>query len=567
VLARRREHGFEHARIARAGAQDGAERLARIVAGHAADGTIARFFSSEGGLLWRIWIFLCGLPVGAAAALAIARTPSAAGIAIGALAAGAALVAIASLLARDDDEPDRGLHLANAASAGFAGLAAAAAVAFDWAPQRWFWVAAAIALLVAFLWAGLRAPGPAGGPARWALRALLAASIGFIVVLGIAAASAGLLARTPEPNARLSAALYAVDAGVVTRPFPVCAAAPKAVGAPLADGAHPALTPDGRFLYFDARVDAEGGRRQIQRLDRASGRVQCVTCGEDGNNQRPSVSASGVSLVFETDRHASRLHPDDTEIYLAAVTPPDRDAEAGRRLTFSTTPDERPIFGPGPTMLTWSRREGGRYRVVAAAIRSGHGGILLGSIGTLADGGAQWIAPIAWGADARSLVVARGNPFAAQSGALIDPTTGETRALGDDLAPAASLDGDGGWIALAATRSRHTAGVLPRWLGFALAPWAHAVDRRAPLRDETALRLGPAADPASAQTLALDPAVAAWGEPTGLAYAPDASALVLGQRDAGGAERLLWIDLDCTQTATAPREIPAPRRGMGMGGM
>ena len=62
-------------------------------------------------------------------------------------------------------------------------------------------------------------------------------------------------------------------------------------------------------------------------------------------------------------------------------------ADPSRRLSFLRGPDSHPIFGPGPQMVTWSHRESGRYQVVAAGIRSGHGGILLGNLGVLADGG------------------------------------------------------------------------------------------------------------------------------------------------------------------------------------
>jgi hypothetical protein len=513
-------------------------------------------------LLWRVWAFACGLPIGVVSALAGLHAPSLVLVVAAALAGGVVMLALTELLARGDDEPDRGRHLAAAASAGWCGLGALPAVAFDWAPGRWAWALATAVVLAAWLYAGRRAPGPAGGPLAWLLRALAAVALGAVAATAIAAACAALFARTPEPNARLSSALYAIDAGVVTRPLPVCSPTPRAVDAVLAAGSHPSLTPDGRFVYFDAPSAADAGRRQVHRVERATGESQCVTCGEPGNNQRASVSSSGVSLVFETDRHASWLHPDDTEIYLAAVAPGAK-PDPGRRLSFSTTPDERPVFGPGPMMVTWSRREDGRYKVVAAAIRSGHGGILLGSIGTLADGGSQWIAPLAWGPDGRSLAVARGNPFAALAGSVLDPTTGESRALGDDLAPAASHDGDGAWIAFAATRSRHTAGVLPRALGFALGAWAHARDRREPLRDETLVKLGPVAQPEQAQPLELSAEIAAWGEPTGLAYAGDASGVALGQRRADGSERILWIDLDCTQTAVAPRAAPPRPRTAG----
>jgi hypothetical protein len=213
-------------------------------------------------------------------------------------------------------------------------------------------------------------------------------------------------------------------------------------------------------------------------------------------------------------------------------------------------------------MITWSRRDEGRYRIGAASIRSGHGGILLGGVGVLAEGGAAWIAPIAWSADARSLVFVRGNPFASLEGAVLDVATGEERALGEGVGLGAGANGDGAWLAWATTRSRHPAGVLPRALGFALAPFAQAAALHEPLRDETGVRVGAIAAPADAPPLALPEEIAKWGEPTGLAFTADASAIVLGQRralDGAVEERLLEIELACTQLATAPRAIPAAR--------
>jgi hypothetical protein len=514
-------------------------------------------------LLWRLWAFLSGLPLGALVALVAAARPGPMALAAAALASGGAFVAAVSLIARRDGEPDRGRHLAAAASVGWCALPAGFAAFFDWAPGGPAWAASAGVATAVALFAGSRAPGPAGGALRWALRALAASAGGFAIAVAVASAWAALAARDPEPSARFTSVLHSIDATVVTRPLPACDGAPRAVQVLAERGAHPVLAPDDRSVFFDAASQADGGRRQIHRLDREGGELVCLTCGEPGNNVRPSVSTSGVSMVYETDRHATWRHPDDSEFYLAAVKPRGAKGDPGRRLSFSPGPDSRPVFGPGPQMVTWSRREHGRYRVVAASIRSGHGGILLGTQGLLADGGAEWIAPVAWSADGRTLVVARGNPFAALSGALLDPTTGQAQPLGDDLAPAAGANGDGAWLAFATTRSSHAAGALPRLLGFALGPWAAARDRFAPLRHETGVRAGPTASPADAQPLALGDALSRWGEPTGLALASDASGIVLGQRRRDGAEvqeRLLWVELDCARLATPPRAVEgAPR--------
>ncbi|RIK92658.1 MAG: hypothetical protein DCC71_24390, partial [Proteobacteria bacterium] len=382
-----------------------------------------------------------------------------------------------------------------------------------------------------------------------------------VAALGLGAAAAALAARTPEPSVRLASVLYTIDAGVVTRPLPVCDAAPRSVTVLREGGAHPALTPDDRFVYFDAPSPADGGRRQIHRLERSSGEQRCITCGQPGYNVRPSVNAAGIAMVFESDRDASWRRPDETELYLAGIATRTDAPDPGRRLSFSPGPDAHPVFGPGPQMVTWSRRTAGRYQVVAATIRSGHGGILLGKTGVLAEGGAQWIAPVAWSADARRLLVARGNPFAALRAVLRDPVEGESEPIAEEAALAGATNGDGAWLALATARSRHAAGVAPRVLGFALAPWAHATALREPLRQHTGLRVGPIASPAEAAQLALPDDVADWGEPAGLAFASDASGIALAQRRAGAEpnERLLWIELACSQLATAPREPVAAR--------
>jgi hypothetical protein len=247
-------------------------------------------------------------------------------------------------------------------------------------------------------------------------------------------------------------------------------------------------------------------------------------------------------------------------LYLAAASRRAR-ADSGRRITFAAGPDESPVFGPGPMMVTWSRREQGRYYVVAAAIRSGHGGLLLGRSGVLASGGAQWIAPVAWSPDARTLLVARGNPYAALAIERIDPTGFARELLGTDAAPAGSFDGDGGWLAFATARPLHWVGVLPRALGFALGPIANAQRAHAALRRESGIRSGASAQAAETMALALPPDFVAWGEPTGVALEPDGSGFVIGQRrdDADGVrDRLVAVQLACTQTATAPRAIAKP---------
>lgn len=508
-------------------------------------------------MLWRLWAFVSGLPMGVA--LALDFLPAATPMKIGgaALAGGVLLVAITEWLVRRDAEPDRGHHLAAAASLGWLGAIAAAATWLEWPGS--LWSLASVVALGLGLFAGARAAGPTRGPAGWMLRAALALGLGALVAMAVAVGIAMASSRATDPGGRFASVLHSVDAGVVPRALPICDPTPRSVTLLHAAGAHPVLTPDDRFVYFDAAVANDAGRRQIHRLERASGAVVCVTCGEPGNNQRPSINSAGVSMLFESDRHATWRHPDEAELYLAGVGTHGAKPDPGRRLGFTPGPDTHPIFGPGPQMVTWSQRENGRYRVVSATIRSGHGGILLGTIGVLVDGGAQWVAPVAWGADGRTLVVVRGNPFAVLEGTAHDLVERATRPLGDEIAPAAALDGDGAWLAFATARNRHAAGALPDWLGFALAPWARVSELRTPLRDTTAIHTGVSEIPAEAAMLLLPDEVTRWGEPTGLAMQGDASALVLAQRRAGAGgleERLLQIELACAQTAAPPHEQP-----------
>jgi hypothetical protein len=511
-------------------------------------------------LLWRIWAFLSGLPVGGVIALAALRDPAPLHLVWGALAGGVLLATLVMLLARrHDDEFERGRHLAAATCFGWAAAPAAVAVFFGWSPGPWVYVGLAVAVLAAALFSATRAFGPAGGWIRWKLRASAIMVVASAGVLALAATGAALLARQPEPNARFSAALYAIDADVVTRPLPACGGAARSVEVLQEGGANPSLSPDARQLWFDAAAAEDGGRRQIHRLDRASGAVTCITCGQPGDNVHPSISSSGDSLVFASNRHATWRHPDDTDLYLASAHGPGTDP--GQRLSFTAEPDESPVFGPGPMMVTWSRRSEGRYDVVAASIRSGHGGLLLGTPGVLANGGAQWIAPVAWSPDGRTLLVARGNPYAALAAEIVDPTSFARELLGTDAAPAGSFDGDGGWIAFATTRPLYWAGVLPRALGFALGPIANAQRAHDPLYRDSGARSGATAQATRAVAVDLSSELAAWGEPTGFAIEPDGSGFVIGQRrrDADGVrERLVVVQLACTQTAAAPRAIATP---------
>jgi len=512
-------------------------------------------------VLWRLWSFLSGLPLGIFAAVATSPDPetAAARAPWGAAAGGLLLVLVTSWLARRrNDESDRGRHLAMAASAGWLAIPAGVSSWLGFAPGPIPWLGACVLVLGLASWRGTRAIGPGGGLPRQALGAVAWIAFGTVgaLVIGasLAAARGGSVA---PPSPRLASTVFDLDAVVVTQPLPSCATTPRAVRTILDSGARPSLSPNGRMLWYDAPVADEGGRRQIHRLDRDSGDVSCWTCGEPGNNVRPNAGDSGLALVFESDREADWLSPDDTEIFLLGATR----RGVSRRLTFRSGPDEWPRLGPSSRLVVWSRRDGGRYQVVSAGLRSGHGGILLGNIGVLANGGAEWIAPLGWAPNGRTLVLGRGNPFAPLEGLAVDPATGTILHLGTDLAPSATFVADGGWLAFPTAEGGHWAGALPRSLGFALAPWARSRSREHPLLHGTGIRSGPTADPTTARSLTLPEDLADWGAPTGLAIDPDGRALVLGQRrERSGRidERLVEITLDCDGTAFA-RSTGAPR--------
>lgn len=496
-------------------------------------------------MLWRAWCFLAGLPLGALAVLAWTPGAPLAAVELGAAAGGIVLLAVAWAVARQrDDDPDRGRHLATTAGVAFAALPLLGAGVLGIGPP--FAVAAALAVLVlaVALARGAWRRGPGGGPARWALVGAASALAGAGASLAWTGIGGAFAPSPPPPTPQQVKAVYDLDARVVTRPIPRCAARPARIEPLLDRGAHPRLAAEGRVLWLDAR--AGDGRRQVHRLDRESGRLQCWTCDEDGSNQRPAPTEDGAGLVFETDRWATLRDPANTELQLASGA--GEAPEIGsRRLTVSPGPDERALFGPGGGLLVWSHGRDGRYDVVAAPLRSGHGGVLLGKPRTLFPGGAAWTAPLAWSPDARMLLVVRGNPLRPLEALALDLVSGEPAWIGRELPGSASVSfsGDGGWIALpTATRAR-VAGLLPVWLAFAVAPLERLALGDAPRFEGGGVRVGEPWGEGADLDLGPD---AAWGEPTGVALEPDGRAFVLAQRRAGPSgieERMVRVVLDC----------------------
>jgi hypothetical protein len=490
----------------------------------------------------RIWSLVAGVPVGILGALA-AGARSWTALEIGAAVGGALLLLAVHLAGRfASAEAERGAHLARAASVGLAALPAAAAAWLGLQPHPAASLTVVVVALAIRLGFAMRASGPGGGWLRQLAAGAGALGAGAVLTLA-AAALLALLGGPPRatPDA-LASYVYGVDASVPLGPDPGCSptvAAQQVIGS----GASPAVGDGGRVVWFEGA--GPDGRRQIHRLDRESGAARCWTCAEPGNNRRPKLSANGASIVFETDRYRGPFEPVNVELH---AFPARADAPRGsRRLTFDLGPDGFGSLDPGGRALVWSSGRGGRYAVAHAALRSGHGGILLDAPRALVPGGAAWVAPLAWSPDARTLVVLRGDPLGVQETFALDPATGHVTPLSQPRARvvAASFSADGTTLAVATTRPAAAAAALPEWLGFLVARLATLGGVEATRFRGTGVRIGP--DAAALAEVPLGE-VARFGHPTGIALEPDARAFVLGQRRAtaeGAEERLLRIELSC----------------------
>lgn len=502
-------------------------------------------------MLWRTWLLGAGAALGAAVGVLVPLPPewierraSLLGLCI-ASGAGAVLVFGLLVVRRYDDDPDRGWHVARAAGVAFAGLPILRAHEHALLPgPPVAWLSLLVVLVLAFvLWQGARARGPAGAVRSAASHGLAALLAGALLAFGSAPVLGSLELAIPAPTEQQSAAVFDLDARVATRRLPHCAPRVREQRVLLDRGAHPHATIDGTFLWLDALTD--DGTRQVHRLERASGRLQCWSCGDPGDNVRPSPSPGGVGLLFETDRFATSLAPANTELMLATGTGAEPLHDA-RRITVSPGPDDHALFGPSPEILIWSHGEAGRRDVVTAVLRSGHGGLLLGRAHALVAGRGAFAAPLAMSLDARSLVVVSGNPLRPLTALALDLATGRVSSLGAEVSPAATagFTADGGWLALATTRRAAPAGLAPSRLGGWIA--ARLRNPSASRFRSTGLRAGePFAEGAA---LELDAELAAWGEPTGIAPSPDGARLVLGQRrttESGVEERLVELVLDC----------------------
>ncbi len=479
----------------------------------------------------RLWSAAAGVPLGVLAALALAGVGGSAP-AIGAVAGALLLPALVWIIGRGGREA----ALAATAQAGWLALPAAIAAWLGLAPGAVVLLVLVGVVVLASLLLGWR---EGRGPAASAAAFLVAGCVGVPALAGFLAARGAVQPSFSEGTA---AVIYGVDARVATRALPACGEGPARVETLLERGAHPSLSQEGAQLWFDAPADDRDGARQIHRLDLASRAVFCISCGEAGNNRRPAPSPTGSVVVFDTDRHADRSAPANTEIHhlrvVSGIAP-----RGSRRLTASPGRDDHPILDPGGRGVVWSHGSDGRFAVVSAGFRTGHGALLLADPSPILPGGAAWAAPVAWSPDARGLAWVRGNPLGPMSGSRLDPATARIDELGDGLgAGAVAYSADGGRVVVASAGGAAGAGRLPAFLGFALGVLPAAFEP-ASTAAPTRLRTGPARL-APLHDVDLGEA-AAWGAPSGVALSPDGTWLVLAQRDASGRERLLRVTLDC----------------------
>jgi len=240
-------------------------------------------------MLWRLWCFVAGLPLGALTSLTVRRVagrdgaPSLHELEVSALLGGLVLLTVASLVARyRDDDHDRGLHLSVSAGTAFAAAPALLSGLAGLPPAPLFSLCVVIILLGVSLLRGAWQRGPAGGLWRAVVVGIVSAALATIALVSFDILRAGFGVGAPEPAPAVRTALFDFDARVPTLALPRCGARPAAIQVLADRGAHPRFSPDGLYVWFDAAT--ETGRRQVHRLVLANGSVQCWTCGEDGNN-------------------------------------------------------------------------------------------------------------------------------------------------------------------------------------------------------------------------------------------------------------------------------------------
>ncbi len=335
--------------------------------------------------------------------------------------------------------------------------------------------------------------------------------LGFAAIAFVAALLWHAADRGPLRSEALRDAVLELDARVALRQRLACE--PRIAHAEtLAAGSAPRLDGEARFVWLEA--PGPDGRRQVHRFERATRRLACLTCGEPGNNRHPAPHPSARAVLFDTDRFASWSRPIDRELMVLATD--DGPARPSRRLTWDAARDAHPIYDPSGLGVAWSRFALAG-RAVRAPIKLGHGSLSLGRAEVLARGGLAPVLPLAWSADARALALADGARFARR--ALLTDFAGEALhalPVASAFPGSVAFSADGSLLA----RAERADGATRVWLG------------------ETR---------GASSEIALGD-VGAWGEPTGIALAPDGDAFALGQRRTG-EERIVWATLPCARGA------------------
>lgn len=364
-----------------------------------------------------------------------------------------------------------------------------------------------------------------GGVARWLAFHLV---VGAGVTVGAAAyhaSSAGSGATIPPV---IQTVAFNVDATVPLDPELVCEPSLHDSRVLVEHGSHPSFDGDQRAVWYEA--PGPEGRIQIHRISLGDGDRVCWTCGEPGNNRRPSRNPKGQGLFFETDRHGAwDVHAISTELHKGAQP-------VSKRLTEAGSLDRFGLYDPTGKGLIWSHSGSGRFSIQVASLVTGHGGLILGSSRTLVAGGTAWVGPLAWAPDGRSLVYGLGIGPGVVQATLLDPGLGTERPLGPVTGPGSvSFSRDGQVMAVVQSEAAVPG---PASLGFLLARIAvDAEERPGP----AFLALG---SPRGELVRVDLGELAAAGPPVGVSLAPKGRSLVLSQW-VGDRSRLLYAARDC----------------------